>query len=455
MTQLRGYFQGKTIVELSRQVRNQEISCVQLTQAALDAIHQLNPATNAFVSLHADEALRTAQLLDKEIAEGKCRGPLHGIPVAIKDNIDTQGTLTTYGSHLFQNHRPTADARCVATLRQAGAVVVGKTLTSEFALGPTGEFSFQGPSYNPHDPARVTGGSSAGSAGAVAAGMVPIAIGTDTAGSIRIPASFCGVVGFKPSYGRISLEGIYPVSATLDHVGLLAQCVEDIGILLEVLNASSIDTARSTHAPRVAWVGPGLIHDVDERVLTCCLARFHTLFDTECNCEGIEALIPIIKSAFKTILLAEAYAVHNAYLLDENSRFSHELKERLTPGADIRAWQYLNALESRKLLQGQVENLFETVDLLVMPSTAILPPSFGLKTVNINGAEHPIREAVNGLTSVWNLLGLPAISIPAGTVDGLPCGLQVVAGPNQDEQLLAWLAAMQINGRMTPPWHCA
>ncbi len=236
MAQPHGFFQGKTVAELSRQVRNQEVRCVQLTQAALDAIHQQNPAINAFVSLNVAEALHTAQLLDREIDEGQYRGPLHGIPIAIKDNIDTRGMPTTYGSHLFQNHWPTTDARCVALLRAAGAVVVGKTLTSEFALGPTGEFSFQGPSHNPHDLNRVTGGSSAGSAAAVAGGMVPIAIGTDTAGSIRIPASFCGVVGFKPSYGRISLEGVYPVSATLDHVGPLAQCVEDIAILLEVLS---------------------------------------------------------------------------------------------------------------------------------------------------------------------------------------------------------------------------
>lgn len=442
MTQPRGYFQGKTVVELSRQVRNQQTSCVQLTQAALDAIHQLNPVINAFVSLHADEALRTALLLDREIVEGKYRGPLHGIPIAIKDNIDTQCTPTTYGSHLFQNHRPAADARCVALLRQAGAVIVGKTLTSEFALGPTGEFSFQGSAYNPHAPTRVTGGSSAGSAAAVAAGMVPIAMGTDTAGSIRIPASFCGVVGFKPSYGRISLEGIYPVSATLDHVGPLAQCVEDIAIMLEVLGVSSIGRAKPTHAPRVAWVAPEVIHAVDDRVLACCLARLRTLFDARHSSEGIEALVPSLQSAFKTILLAEAYAVHSAYLQDENSRFSPELKERLTPGETIRAWQYLNALESRRLLQDQVGKLFETVDLLVMPCTAILPPPFGLKTVNINGIEYPVREAINGLTSVWNLLGLPAISIPAGTVDGLPCGLQIVAGPSQDETLLAWVRAL-------------
>lgn len=444
MTQLRGYFKDKTVAELSRQVRNQETSCVQLTQAALDAIHQLNPVINAFVSLHAGEALQTAQLLDREIAEGIYRGPLHGIPIAIKDNIDTQGTLTTYGSHLFRHQRPTADARCVAQLRQAGAVVVGKTLTSEFALGPTGEFSFQGPSHNPHDLNRVTGGSSAGSAAAVAAGMVPIAIGTDTAGSIRIPASFCGVVGFKPSHGRISLEGIYPVSGTLDHIGPLAQCVEDIAMLLEVLSASPIGRMQPTDKPRVAWVDPRSIHDVDDRVLAGCLARFHAIFDAGRSTVDIDALIPTAQSAFKTILLAEAYAVHSVYLQDESSHFSRELRERLAPGEAIRAWQYLNALENRKLLQGQVTKLFETVDLLVMPSTAILPPPFGLKTVNINRVEHPIREAINGLTSIWSLLGLPAISIPACIVDGLPCGLQIVAGPNQDEKLLAWLAALNI-----------
>lgn len=444
MAQPHGFFQGKTVAELSRQVRNQEVRCVQLTQAALDAIHQLNPAINAFVSLNVAEALHTAQLLDREIDEGQYRGPLHGIPIAIKDNIDTRGMPTTYGSHLFQNHWPTADARCVAQLRTAGAVVVGKTLTNEFALGPTGEFSFQGPSHNPHDLNRVTGGSSAGSAAAVAGGMVPIAIGTDTAGSIRIPASFCGVVGFKPSYGRISLEGVYPVSATLDHVGPLAQCVEDIAILLEVLSVSPISCVKPADKPRAVWVDPKAIHDVDERVLACCRARFHAIFGTEQRAVDFEALIPAVQSAFKTILLAEAYAVHSAYLEDEGSHFSSELRTRLASGKAISAWQYLNALGSRKLLQSQVAELFKATDLLVMPSTAITPPRFGLKRVTVNGVEHPIREAINGLTSVWNLLGLPAINVPAGTVDGLPCGLQIIAGPNQDEKLLAWLAALQV-----------
>ena len=215
-----------------------------------------------------------------------------------------------------------------------------------------------------------------------------------------------------------------------------------IAIVLEALNASPSYTVRPAHAPRVAWVDPRLIHDADDRVLACCLARFHALFGAEQSAGDIDALIPALQSAFKTILLAEAYAVQSLNLQDESSGFSLELTERLAPGEAIWAWQYLNALENRKLLQGQVQKLFESADLLVMPTTAILPPPFGLKTVNINGGEYPIREAINGLTSVWNLLGLPVISIPAGTVDGLPCGLQIVAGPNQDERLLAWLAAL-------------
>ena len=443
MNQPRGYFHCKTVAELSRQVRNKEVSCLQLAQESLNAISRLNPTFNAFVSIHAEEALSTARLLDQELAVGKYRGPLHGIPIAIKDNIDTGGTPTTYGSHLFQNHEPEADADCVALLREAGAVVVGKTLTSEFALGPTGEFSFQGGARNPYDPSRVTGGSSAGSAAAVGAGLVPISIGTDTAGSIRIPASFCGVVGFKPSHGRVSVSGVYPVSATLDHVGSFAQTVEDIVTVMDALGLPSIKVGV-IDAPRVAWIDPAPFITPDDQVLERCTTRYRELFKQRCKPVELGQLIPQVQAALKTILLAEAYAVHSNYLQDENSIFSAELKDRLGHGEAIRAWQYLNALEHRRSLQAQFAELFESVDLLVMPSTAVVAPSFGLKVVDINGVAHPIREAINGLTSPWNLLGLPAISIPAGIVRGLPCGLQIIAGPNHDEKLLSWLADLKV-----------
>ncbi len=248
-----GPFHGQSVVTLAKDLRAGTLTCVQMTQAALDSIERLNPTLNAFVHVDAAVALAQARKADALLAQGIDLGPLHGIPVAIKDNIDTFDHVTTYGSAHFAGFRPSRDALCVQRLREAGAVILGKTLTHEFAYGPTGDRSLQGAARNPWDATCITGGSSAGSAAAVASGMVPLALGTDTGGSIRIPAALCGAVGFKPSFASVPLDGVFPLSRSLDHVGPIANHVEDRARCMKCWQG-----VHASNRPRIArcgWAG--------------------------------------------------------------------------------------------------------------------------------------------------------------------------------------------------------
>src|ERR1700728_2931767 len=243
----------KTIVELAPRLRRKEISPVELTRACLDRIQKLNPTLNAFITVSADSALAEARAAEKEISRGEWRGPLHGIPVALKDIIDTAGTRTTAASSVFQDRIPVEDAEVVKRLRQAGAVILGKNNLHEFAYGGSSLISFSGNVHNPRNTAHIAGGSSGGSAAAVAAGLCYASIGTDTAGSIREPAALCGCVGIKPTYGRVSTRGVIPLSWSLDHVGPLAAAVSDAAVVLQAiagydpLDTNSVDVAASDY----------------------------------------------------------------------------------------------------------------------------------------------------------------------------------------------------------------
>lgn len=440
-----GFFRGRSLDSLAQSLRTGHLTSEVLVTHAFEAITALDPQLNAFVHVSQVEALKQARALDAEAARGQYRSPLHGLPVAIKDNIDTATHPTTYGSHLFIDHRPCADAECVRALRNAGAVIIGKTLTSEFALGPTGEFSYQGGSRNPHDISRVTGGSSAGSAAAVAAGMVPFALGTDTAGSIRIPASFCGVAGFKPSYGSFSMSGIYPVASSLDHIGIIANSAEDILTVTECLNIPTAKAAPHTANERATWLDCEGLIDIDDRVQAACLQKANDWWGASLSFDSnrLSTLTGDIKAAFKTLLLAEAYAVHRNHLEDTAIDFSAEIRERLSSGQNILAWEYLNAKRAQGQLQQLTDALFATTDLIVMPTTAITAPQTGVQTINIQHHQYPAREAINSLTAIWNLLGCPALSLPIAEIDGMPCGLQLVAAPGRDLQLLAIAAGLE------------
>ncbi|MBF8193442.1 amidase, partial [Nonomuraea sp. K274] len=266
----RGPFTGRTLAGLARDLRTGRTTSTELVEQALDAIAELDPALNAFVTVDAEGARAAARRADQEPDD--LRGPLHGVPVAVKDLIMVAGLPSTMGSRHFADYVPEVDAWCVARLRRAGAVIVGKTTTHEFAYGPTGDRSAAGPSRNPWDPARMSGGSSGGSAVAVAAGMVPLALGTDTGGSVRIPAALCGVAGFKPAYEAIPADGVFPLSRSLDHVGVLAGDEHDCLTAYRCLTTSESEGDGAADPAgagpvRVGWLDPAGLFACDPRVV--------------------------------------------------------------------------------------------------------------------------------------------------------------------------------------------
>lgn len=441
MDTLGGYFQDKNVESLQQALRAGHITSQGLVRAALESIAALNPTLNAFVHVAGESALEAARQLDEEGAEGRWRGPLHGLPIAIKDNIDVAHMPTTYGSHFFATHIPKADASVVSRLRDAGAIIIGKTLTSEFALGPTGEFSLQGAAKNPHNPEHMSGGSSAGSAVAVASGMVPFALGTDTAGSIRIPAGFCGIVGFKPSYQTIPTQGVFPVSGTLDHVGPMAKTVADASILYRALVNTDRPQTTFTRVKRVGWIKADDLINVATDVDVACRAAVRRLFpDATLTEVSIAKISGRARALFTTVFLAEGFEVHQDRMLNCSDVFSQEQYARLHPGGEILAWEYVAAKKGIADLVLELISLFNHVDVLVMPTIALTAPLIGSKEVSIQGKTYLAREAINMLTSLWSLAGFPAVSVPAENRDGLPCGLQVVMPLNADSQLMRALA---------------
>ncbi len=431
-----GFFHGASVVELGRRLRAGDVTCIELTQASLESITKLNPYLNAFVHVEAQGALDQAAWADSELRAGRDHGPLHGIPIAIKDNIDTFDMPTTYGSAHFATHRPTKDAACVARLRAAGAIVVGKTLTHEFAFGPTGDRSAQGATHNPWDLSRMTGGSSAGSAAAVAAGLVPLAIGTDTGGSIRIPSGLCGAVGFKPGVGTVPMEGVFPLSKTLDHVGPIGNNLEDVAIAFSTISGQS----DAEHAPvaglRAGWIDVHSFGPADRLVTSSIKLQAQKMFGNLEVIQGIEDMIMPLRVAMADIQRREAYEVHAQRVAERPELFEAEVLERLRMSASVKEEAYVTALSARLELTAAITRYFDDFDVLVMPTLPITAPMLDQREVVIDGRMVSVRDAVLSLTSAWNITGLPAVSLPAGFVNGLPVGLQVIAAPDRDLWLL-------------------
>lgn len=436
-----GFFAGRGFAELARGMAEGAFSAEDLVRHAGAAIERLNPQLNAFVHTDIPAALAQARALDAERAAGRVRGPLHGIPVAIKDNVDTADMPTTMGAAHFLGHRPAADARCVALLREAGAIVIGKTLTHEFAYGPTGDRSVQGAARNPWDPARITGGSSAGSAAAVAAGMVPVALGTDTGGSVRVPSALCGLVGFKPSHGRVSDAGVFPLSPSIEDVGVLAQRVEDARAFIGILSEGAIaDAGDASDAPRIAWLANAPFAIDHEPVTACARAAAERLAGAALLDGGEVALhARALQAALSAIQRSEAYEVHAERVEREPGNYDPEVLERLRASRPVQGWEYVRGLKERARLQAAFARIFEHVDALALPTVAITAPVLQQRSVNGPGSAG-VRETLLGLTNPWNVLGLPAISLPAGFVDGLPVGLQLVGPAGADAALLALAA---------------
>lgn len=432
-----GYFSGQSVFDLAQRLRAGSLTSVELTEAALDSIERLNPILNAFVCVDAAVALAQASKADELFEQGQDLGPLQGIPVAIKDNIDTFDHVTTYGSAHFAGCKPEHDAVCVQRLREAGAVIVGKTLTHEFAYGPTGDRSLQGAARNPWDATCITGGSSAGSAAAVASGMVPLALGTDTGGSIRIPAALCGVVGFKPSFASVPLEGVFPLASSLDHVGPLANHIEDARLLFEVIAGRRCAASTQARPLRVGWIASGSFGAVDAELDNQVYQAAQQLFGEGLQTVDELALLSAgMKATLQVLQRAEAFNVHAERMQNAPQLFEDEVRERLELSGEVRGWQYIRAQSGQARLKAAIAQIFQRYDLLVSPSVPITATPVDARVVQIGAQDMDVRAALLSHTSAWNLTGLPAISLPVGLVRGMPVGLQVIGAAGEDDRLL-------------------
>jgi aspartyl-tRNA(Asn)/glutamyl-tRNA(Gln) amidotransferase subunit A len=435
-----------TISELSQQIRRREVSPVEVTRECLRRAEELNPRLNAFITVMAESALQEARTAEEEISQKKWRGPLHGIPVALKDLIDTAGVRTTSASALHKDRVPTEDAEVVRKLREAGAVIIGKNNLHEFAYGGSSLVSYFGDVHNPWDVKRIAGGSSGGSAAAVPARTTCAAIGTDTAGSIREPAALCGCVGIKPTYGRVSSRGVTPLSTSLDHVGPLASCVKDAAIVLQAIAGYDPGDTASVEVPVTDYVSvlkegaKGLrvgvprayfFDDVDPEVAS---AMEHAL-------AGITALGAHIKevrlevTTDRTLQAAETYAYHAEDVAKHPELYQAETLRRIRTGEKITAAEYMRKRRELEVARRDIRDVFGGVDLLVTPTTPLPAPAIAELRANAE-ALRPAEVKLLRNTRPFNVWGLPAISVPCGfTQGGLPIGLQI-AGPHWREDLV-------------------
>lgn len=416
------------------------MSAVQGVTDALERIAALNPQLNAFITVFEAEAMEQARALDEEQRQGRSRGPLHGRTISIKDLIDVRGFPTTAASRVRAEHVAHSDATIVARLREAGAVLIGKTNLHEFALGTTSDVSAFGPVRNPYDPNRSPGGSSGGSAAAVATGMGWASIGSDTGGSIRIPASACGVVGLKPSFGEVPMVGVVPLSVSLDHVGPIAQTVGDAWAIHDVLTGTSHrpSSARTGSDVRLGRLTGYFVEKLDEDVRKRTDEALSRVKDAGATIVDIDlGRMPDILQMYLNVALPEAFAYHAEALEHMPEKFSDSVRARLQMGERISRDDYIRAQGDRAKMRTVVDGALLKCDALVLPTMPIPPQKVGAETAVIDGTEEPLRPLTLRLTQLFNLTGHPAISLPCGeTRDGLPCGLQMVGRHKHTTDLL-------------------
>jgi aspartyl-tRNA(Asn)/glutamyl-tRNA(Gln) amidotransferase subunit A len=439
-----------TISELSQRLRRREVSSVEITQDCLVRIERLNSALNAFITVMSESALAEARRAEAEILRGEWRGPLHGVPIALKDLIDTAGVRTTAASALYKDRVPDQDAEVVRRLRRAGAVIVGKNNLHEFAYGGSSLVSHFGDVHNPWDVGRIAGGSSGGSAAAVVAGLAHAAIGTDTAGSIREPAALCGCVGLKPTYGRVSSRGVIPLSPSLDHVGPLAATVGDAAIVLQAIagyDSTEITTADVPVADYVSALRQGakslrvgvpreyFFEDLDPEVASAMEHALREISTLVAEVKEVNLDVP----TDRTLQTAESYAYHAENVAKSLDLYQPETVRRIRSGEKISAAEYIGRRRELEEARRSIGQVFAEVDVLVTPTMPMPAPAIADLRANPE-ALRPAELRLLRNTRLFNVWGLPAISVPCGfTQSGLPIGLQI-AGPHWREDLVLQLA---------------
>jgi aspartyl-tRNA(Asn)/glutamyl-tRNA(Gln) amidotransferase subunit A len=456
-----------TIREAGQALRSHSVSSSELVSVAVSRIDRLNSTLRAVITATADQAMHRAEQLDAELAAGRDRGALHGIPIAVKDLFLTRGVRTTCGSLIYENYVPSHNAAVVDRLEAAGAVILGKLNMHELAYGITSANPYFGAVRNPWNMEHSPGGSSGGSGAAVAANIVYAAMGSDTGGSIRIPASFCGTVGLKPTYGRVSRYGALPLAYTLDHMGPLARSVRDAALMLNYIAGHDKKDPSSSRHPVVDYVPDdgcsirGLrlgfpetffFEELDpdvESAVRGALARAASL-----GAEVKPVFVPdmeAVNTVARLILLSEASAVYETQL-ENRARFGADVRILLDQGLLIPATDYINAQRLRRKIRGDFAKLWSEVDVMITPTTPNTAPRIGEMTVRLGGRDEDVRLATTRLVRGFNLLGYPALSIPCGlSSSGLPIGLQIVGPPFEEGVVLQVGAALEDGGVAIPP----
>ncbi|MFT4273274.1 MAG: AtzE family amidohydrolase [Pantoea sp.] len=452
-----------SISALQQALSNGEISARAIAEQTLTAIEQHNPALNAWTEVTGQRMLKEADQLDTQRQRGETLPPLAGVPYAVKNLFDVAGHSTLAGASLF-SERPAArdDAWAVSKLRQSGALLSGMLNMDAYAYGFTTENTHYGPTHNPRDLSRVAGGSSGGSAAAVAAGLVHFSLGSDTNGSIRVPASLCGIYGLKPTFGRLSRSGSHPFVASLDHIGPFARSVEDLSLVYDTLQGADASDAFQAAQP-VTAASPTLTQgleglrcgvlggffstwcDDDARAALAIAAKALTASD-----EVTMANAEIARSAAFILTAAEGGNHYLPKLREMPERFEPNSRERLLAGAMLPSAWYVQAQRFRRHFQQQVLPLFEHFDVLIAPATPCSATTIGQETIRINGQDLPTRASMGMLTQPISFLGLPVCTVPLPTASGLPIGLQLIAAPFKEHLVLRAAWALQQQGLTLP-----
>jgi aspartyl-tRNA(Asn)/glutamyl-tRNA(Gln) amidotransferase subunit A len=475
-----------TIKHLSKLIASREISCLEVVDATIERIQKLNPKLNAFITILDQSAKREAKHADSLIKQGKYLGPLHGIPVSLKDLIYINGVKSTSGSKILADFVPGYDSTVTRKLRKAGAIIVGTNNTHEFACGITNINPHYGSSKNPWDPTRMSGGSSGGSAVAVRVGMSLGSIGTDTSGSIRVPASLCGIFGLKPTYGRVSKHGVMPLAPSIDHIGPLARSAWDIGAVLQGIagydktDPSSAKVAVPDYLKEISsserrnnnddtskkfkiGIPEQFFFDMIEpkvaEIFRAFVDNLHSCGITTISNVDVDGTDKIFET-WRAIRLGESAATHDEWMISRPQDYGEDVLRMLQKGQEITAVHYLNALQKwRQEIKDAFLKAMSEYDALLVPTTIIPAPFLDQKEVNIEGKTIEVYLSLNRLTTVFDITGLPALNIPAGLVDSkLPVGVQLVGRPFDELRMLkiAYTYEQQYNlpeEQLLPPIH--
>jgi aspartyl-tRNA(Asn)/glutamyl-tRNA(Gln) amidotransferase subunit A len=441
-----------SITDLSVAIARRKISPIEVVEATLKQIELKNPILNAYITVTEEYALLRAKETERELIQGKIRGPLHGIPIGLKDLINTQGIKTTYAAERYSNHIPEEHAEVVKRLEAAGAIIIGKLNMHQFALGATGDRSYFGPTRNPYDYNKMTGGSSSGSGAALADFLCYGSIGSDTGGSIRIPAACCGIVGMKPTYGRVSRSGTMILSHTLDHLGPMSRDVKDNALLLNVISGfdpkdkDSIPTLKEDFVEGIELGIKGITIGVPTQFYNDWIEPeiakiFNQVIETlrllGAKLKAIELpLFEELTHSQQIIAAAETYVSLGNELEEAPEKLDDEVRVRIQKGKDIRASDYIKAQELRRRAIELYRNLFNKFNLILTTTIGIFPPEIGQREVTLGTKKEHARILLGRLTRPSNVIGFPCISLPGGYgLNNLPVGVQFMSEPLKEKLL--------------------